>query len=49
MIQIIVPTYKRIQNIEKCFNNILETQTNKKDYLLKYIEATKIWLDLYEY
>lgn len=25
MIQIIVPTYKRIQNIEKCFNNILET------------------------
>lgn len=25
MIQVIVPTYKRIQNIEKCFNNILET------------------------
>lgn len=25
MIDIIVPTYKRIQNIEKCFNNILET------------------------
>lgn len=25
MIDIIIPTYKRIQNISKCFNNILET------------------------
>ena len=25
MIQVIVPTYKRIQNIDKCFSNILET------------------------
>lgn len=37
-----------------CYKELLdkiqiETQTNKKDYLLKYIEATKIWLDLYEY
>lgn len=25
MIQVIVPTYKRIQNISKCYNNIIET------------------------
>lgn len=36
-----------------CYKELLDkihivTKTNKTDYLLKYIEATKIWLDLFE-
>jgi len=27
----------------------IETKTDKKDYLLKYIKATKTWIDLFEY
>ncbi len=36
-----------------CYKELLDkiqinTKTNKTDYLLKYIEATKLWLDLFE-
>lgn len=37
-----------------CYKELLDkmqinTKTNKTDYLLKYIEATKLWLALFEY
>lgn len=37
-----------------CYKELLDkiqinTKTDKTDYLLKYIEATKIWLDLYAF
>lgn len=40
-------------NPVECYRELLDkihivTKTNKTDYLLKYIEATKIWLDLFE-
>jgi len=41
------------ENPVECYKELLdkiqiETKTEKKDYLLKYIEATKLWLDLFE-